>query len=207
MLSYDRSANLSGMLFAFAISRPAAAPESDAGLLTRVAARDARAFEALYDRHSRAVYGVLLRMVRERDVADELAQDVFLRLWRKADAFDPERGELLPWLLTVARHVALDRLRSKAEKQRNVEDGGDDAPVAPIAARGEAWVDQRRLSDKARGLMEGLPDGQRRALELAYFEGLSHSEIAAKLDAPLGTVKSWVRKALLRLREQMGGAQ
>lgn len=195
------------MLLTLAIPQSPAPAESDAALLGRVARRDARAFEELYDRHSRVVYSVLLRMVRERDVADELVQDVFLRMWRKADAFDPGRGALLPWLLAVARNTALDRIRSKAEKQRAAEEGAEEAPIAPVAAQGEAWLDRRRLTQTARGFMEELPDGQRRALELAYFEGLSHSEIADALEAPLGTVKTWVRKALLRLREQMGGAE
>ena len=207
MVCYDIAAPDSGMLFALALARPIAEPDSDAVLLARVARRDARAFEKLYDRHSRVVYSLLVRMVGERQVADELVQDVFLRLWRRAETFDEARGDLAPWLLTVARNIALDRIRSKAEKQRRSEDGDDDPPPPLAAPRGEAWVDQQRLAERARELMDELPDSQRKAIELAYFEGMSHTEVASSLDAPLGTVKSWVRKGLLHLRDGMGGAR
>jgi RNA polymerase sigma-70 factor (ECF subfamily) len=183
-------------------------PSDDATLLHLVAAqRDQDALAALYDRHSRLVYAVLLRITRDQPSAEELCQEVFFRLWRSAASFDGSQGALTPWLLTIARNAALDRHRSKGEKQRSSEVGSDDPLEPPAPGNVDAWVDTKLQADRAVALMSDLPEAQRQALELAYFEGLSQTEIADKLGAPLGTVKSWVRGALLRLREQMGGVQ
>lgn len=183
-------------------------PPDDATLLNLVAVRrDQDALAALYDRHSRVVYAVLLRITRDHPAAEELCQEVFFRLWRNAASFDGSQGALTPWLLTIARNAALDRFRSKGEKQRISEVGSHDTLEAPTPANVDAWVDTKLQADRAMAFMGDLPEAQRQALELAYFEGLSQTEIADKLGAPLGTVKSWVRGALLRLREQMGGVQ
>lgn len=195
------------VLFAISIDSGAETPD-DFALLARVADdRDPRALEQLYDKHSRVVYSVLLRMTRDQPSSEELCQEVFLRLWKNAGSFDGRQGSLTPWLLTIARNAALDRIRSKGEKQRSAEVVSDQPLEAPSQGRVDTWVDTKRQADKAIELMDGLPNSQRQALELAYFEGLSQSEIADKLGAPLGTVKSWVRGALGRLREQMGGVQ
>jgi len=217
MLPYGHIAP-SDMLLALAISEPASpsgsnSPGSDSELLARIAdSRDPQALESLYDRYARPVYSVLLRVAGDRSAADELQQDVFLKLWRNAQAFDRTRATALPWLLTLARNTALDRVRTKAERQRRREFGDDETSTALQSAQhgsarnDEAWLDRRRLAEQVAQALEELPEGQRRAVELAYFEGLSQTEIAQKLDAPLGTVKSWVRKALLRLRDDLGGA-
>ncbi|MDA0205303.1 MAG: sigma-70 family RNA polymerase sigma factor [Acidobacteria bacterium] len=177
-------------------------------LLNLVAVRrDQDALAALYDRYSRVVYAVLLRITRDQPSAEELCQEVFFRLWKNADSFDGCQGSLTPWLLTIARNAALDRFRSKGEKQRHSEIGTEQILEAPTPGNIDVWVDNKLQADRATALMGDLPEGQRQALELAYFEGLSQTEIADKLGAPLGTVKSWVRGALLRLREQMGGVQ
>jgi len=209
MLTYGHS---SSMLLALAISHPAPPSGSDPELLARIAdARDPQALETLYDRYARPVYSVLLRVVGDRAAADELQQEVFLKLWRNAQTFDRARASALPWLLTLARNAALDRVRTKAERQRRREFGDDESSTAlqsaphASARHDEAWLDRRRLAEQVSEALEQLPEPQRRALELAYFEGLSQTEIAAQLDAPLGTVKSWVRKALLRLRDDLGG--
>jgi len=183
-------------------------PLDDATLLNLVAVRrDQDALAALHDRHSRLVYAVLLRITRDQPSAEELCQEVFFRLWRNAASFDGCQGALTPWLLTIARNAPLDRFRSKSEKQRSSEMGTQDTLEAPIPGNIDVWVDNKLQADRAMAFMNDLPAKQRQALELAYFEGLSQAEIADKLGAPLGTVKSWVRGALLRLREQMGGVQ
>ena len=183
-------------------------PPDDATLLNLVAARrDQEALAALYDRHSRAVYAVLLRMTRDQPSAEELCQEVFFRLWKNAGSFDGRQGALTPWLLTIARNTALDRFRSKGEKQRHSEIGAEQTLEAPTPGNIDIWVDNKLQADRALAFMSALPEAQRQALELAYFEGLSQTEIADKLGAPLGTVKSWVRGGLLRLRELMGGVQ
>ncbi len=205
MLRYVRPSGLPGASGV----RPISAADlnwSDERLLAGAAGGDQKAFEQIYERHARVVYSLLLRMTRESPVAEELTQEVFLRVWRRASSFDAQRGQLRPWLLQVARNLALDRIRGKAEQQRGREHELKELTALSTAApRAEAWVEQRTLAHQACAFMAELPDGQRRALELAYFEGLSHSEIATRLDSPIGTVKSWVRKGLLQLRDSMRG--
>ena len=174
----------------------------DATLVQSLLRQDVNAFEQLYDRHSRQVYGLVLRILQQASTAEEVVQDVFLQLWRNAAAYDAERGPFVPWLLTLARNRALDHLRLKSERQRRREDQTDELPpVMAAPPEYEEEIDDRRRFERVRSLMGGLLPQQKRAIELAYFEGLSHSEIAEKLKEPLGTVKSWIRNGLLRLKE------
>jgi len=174
----------------------------DAALMHRLLQRDVRAFEQLYDRHSRLVYRLVLRILQQATTAEEVVQDVFLQLWRNASHFDTSRGPFLPWLLTLARNRALDQLRLKSERQRRREDQTEELPPMVISSPDfEGRIDEKRRAARVRELMASLQPQQKRALELAYFEGLSHSEIAASLQEPLGTVKSWIRNGLLRLKD------
>ncbi len=183
---------------------PTANPDvsPDATLAQRLLQKDVSAFEQLYDRHSRAVYGLVLRILQQAGTAEEVAQDVFLQLWRNAARYDASRGPFVPWLLTLARNRALDTLRLKSERQRRREDQAEELPpVVAAPPEIESKLDEKRRAERVRTLMSFLNPQQRKAIELAYFEGLSHSEIAATLKEPLGTVKSWIRNGLLRLRE------
>jgi RNA polymerase sigma-70 factor (ECF subfamily) len=173
----------------------------DASLVQRLLQRDMRAFEQIYDRHSRLVYGLVYRIVQQAGTAEEVVQDIFLQLWRNAAQYDASRGPFLPWLLTMARHRALDTLRLKSERQRRREDQTEELPAVCMAPQFEKQLDEKRRALQVRELMTSLQPQQKRAIELAYFEGLSHTEIAATLREPLGTVKSWIRNGLMRLRE------
>jgi len=173
----------------------------DATLLLRLLQRDVSAFEQLYDRHSRLVYLLVLRILQQAPTSEEVVQDVFLQLWRSADQYDSSRGPFVPWLCTMARNRALDHLRLKSERQRRREDLPDELPSAVVAPDYEKVLDEKRRAERVRALMPSLSPQQKKAIELAYFEGLSHSEIAAALKEPLGTVKSWIRNGLLRLKE------
>jgi RNA polymerase sigma-70 factor (ECF subfamily) len=173
----------------------------DASLVQQLLQRDMRAFEQIYDRHSRLVYGLVYRIVQQAGTAEEVVQDVFLQLWRNAARYDASRGPFLPWLLTMARHRALDTLRLKSERQRRREDQTEELPGKCAAPQFEKQLDDKRRAMQVRELMTSLQPQQKRAIELAYFEGLSHTEIAATLQEPLGTVKSWIRNGLMRLRE------
>ena len=173
----------------------------DATLLSRLLQKDVSAFEQLYDRHSRLVYGLVLRILQQASTAEEVVQDVFLQLWRNADQYDSSRGPFVPWLCTMARNRALDQLRLKSERQRRREDQPDELPPVVVAPDYEKALDEKRRAERVRALMDSLTPQQKKAIELAYFEGLSHSEIAAALKEPLGTVKSWIRNGLLRLKE------
>jgi RNA polymerase sigma-70 factor (ECF subfamily) len=173
----------------------------DATLVERLLQKDVSAFEQLYDRHSRPIYGLVMRILQQAGTAEEVVQDVFLQLWRNAAQYDSTRGPFLPWLFTLARNRALDTLRLKSERQRRREDQTNELPAVASAPQYEKELDRKRCAEKVRTMIDSLGPQQKRAIELAYFEGLSHTEIAAALKQPLGTVKSWIRNGLLRLKE------
>ena len=175
----------------------------DATLMQQLLRRDVSAFEQLYERHSRIVYSLVLRILRQGTTAEEVVQDVFLQLWRNSARYDLSRP-FVPWLLTLARNRALDHLRLKSERQRRREEQTEEFPqIASAAPEYEKALDEKRRAERVRSLIGSLPSAQKKAIELAYFEGLSHSEIAAALNEPLGTVKSWIRSALMRLKESL----
>ena len=182
---------------------PTEEPPSDAALMDRLARKDSAALEALYDRYSRVVYSLVLRIAQQATTAEEIVQDVFLQLWRNAHLYQTSRGRLEPWLFTIARNRTLDHMRLKMEKQRRREDSFDLYPAAIVAPNPEGLVDRHRRAEKVRTLIQSLPDRQQKAIHLAFFEGMTHSEIAKELKEPLGTVKSWIRGGLLRLREAL----
>ena len=173
----------------------------DAMLVHQLLQRDVDAFEQLYDRHSRIVYALVLRIVQQGSTAEEVVQDVFLQLWRNASRYDTRRGPFVPWLMAVARNRALDHLRLKSERQRRREDQTEELPPVIGFPQFEKALDEKRRAERVRAVMGSLNPQQKKAIELAYFEGLSHTEIAETLKEPLGTVKSWIRNGLLRLKE------
>jgi RNA polymerase sigma-70 factor (ECF subfamily) len=181
---------------------------TDAVLMDRILQQDSTALETLYNRYGRPVYSLVLRIAQNPASAEEIVQDIFLQLWRSADRFQISRGPLEPWLFTMARNRALDFLRLKREKQRRREDSDSDVvvPSAVVRPDPEGDIDQSRRAEKIRALLSSLPEAQRHAIELAFFEGLTHSEIAEATGEPLGTVKSWIRGGLLKLRESLGEA-
>ena len=177
--------------------------KDDGDLAGRLQARDAGAMRELYDRYGRLVYSLILRMVRNSAAAEDLVQETFLRVWNRIQAFDQERGALGPWVLTVARNRAIDYLRS-ADGQMSAAALELDRLEHPGQF---CKFEDRALSlDRARRLkdaFEKLTPHQKTVVELAYFEGLSQTEMAERMQQPLGTVKTWVRSALKVLREQL----
>lgn len=173
----------------------------DATLARRLLLKDVEAFEQLYERHSRIVYALVLRILQQGSTAEEVVQDVFLQVWRNARHYDEQRGPFIPWLMTLARNRALDRLRLKSERQRRQEAQTEEFPPLLEVPQFEQDLDEKRRAERVRALMASLHPQQKKAIELAFFEGLSHSEIAESLKEPLGTVKSWIRNGLLRLKE------
>jgi RNA polymerase sigma-70 factor (ECF subfamily) len=166
----------------------------DTRLVARIRAGDQLALSELYDRYSSVVYGVALRILQDTGAAEDLLQDVFLQLWRKPDAFDSSRGSLGGWLAVIARHRSIDRLR-----QRKPESDIEDC----VIASGTDLRDETERSlviEKVRGVMGEMSPDQRQAMEMAYFEGLTHTEIAEKTGQPLGTIKTRIRTGLQMLR-------
>ena len=174
---------------------------TDEQLMGRVGAGDARAFEAIYDRHHRQVYSLARRITGRAGGAEEATQDVFLSLWRGASSFDPERGRFTPWLFALARRRSIDWLRRGKRHARDHSLLEDAADRIEAPERTDEQVLAIQESDRARRLVAELPPEQREVIDLAYFGGYTHTEIAAKVGIPLGTVKGRARLALLKLRE------
>ena len=173
--------------------------ETDAALIQRVADGDRVAFEELHRRYARSVLGIALRRIGDRGRAEDAAQETFASIWRSAGRFDPARGEATSWLYTVARNAIVDGLRRRREPP--VEEAPElVAPgPGPDDAAESGWVAWR-----VHRAIETLPEQQRSLVELAYWSGLSQSEIATYLDVPLGTVKTRTRAALRRLADELG---
>ena len=169
---------------------------SDATLIARLVERDESALAALYDRYAGLLSSVLNRILRDTQAAEEILQDIFYQLWRTAAQFDPARGSLPGWLLVIARNRAISRLR------RHNPASGDELleNTVVLPTNLESTIAQRQLIGKVKGALDSLPKEQRAAIELAYFEGLTHSEIAARTGDPLGTVKTRLRSALETLK-------
>ncbi|MEZ4502867.1 MAG: sigma-70 family RNA polymerase sigma factor [Dehalococcoidia bacterium] len=167
-----------------------------------LAAGDIASLEALYDRYSGLVFSVSLRILLDRQLAEDVTQEVFLRLWRRPWAFQPDRGRFLSWLMSVTRNRAIDEQRRLSRRDQRERQGDDPAPELPDERVADPAVEvelaERRQA--VREAMTQLPDRQREVLELAYFSGLSQTEIAARTGDALGTVKTRVRLGMQKLR-------
>ena len=172
---------------------------SDVDLLVRVAERDREAFEILYHRYVRPVFGLALRRLRDRQRAEDAVQETFAAVWRSAQSYRPERGPAAPWLYTVARNAIVDRQRARVDQPAEVPDmaSAEPGPLDRAEASFVAWRVHRAL--------EELPEKEREVLELAYWSELSQSEVAEYLHIPLGTVKTRTRSALSRLAGLLEG--
>src|SRR5580692_5503317 len=190
---------LTGLLLALQMSA-----QDDQSLVRGLQQKDRAAMAGLYDRFGRVAYSVILSIVRDGGVAEDLVQETFLRVWNRAQTFDVERAALGPWLLTIARNRAIDYIRSTSARM------GRNAFELDAHEHPSLFVDMERdvvNSDHARLIRKAiakLNENQQKVIHLAYYEGLSQSEMADRMGQPLGTVKSWVRTALKHLREALG---
>ena len=182
--------------------QPEQAQISDVELLAAIAQKDETALAELYDRYRVILFGLLIRILTSREEAEDVLQEVFLQVWRRAGDFDEKRGRPFTWLVTLARSRGIDRLRSLAAKERVALAGAKEPSEQVSDAVADALAsEQRTLVTNA---LAQLPEEQKSPLILAYFDGLTQSEIAAKLGAPLGTVKTRMRTGLMKLREFLG---
>ena len=176
---------------------------ADEDLISLVGQGDADAFAVLYDRHSRAAYSLAYRMMGERQAAEDLAQDAFLKVWRSATSYRAERASVRTWLLSIVHNRGVDQLRSLASRRRTQEKIEASAPKSqPSEAFSESWRNSQR--DQVREALKTLPKERLKTLELAYFSGYTHVEIAELLDVPLGTVKGRMRLGLKKMKEYFG---
>jgi RNA polymerase sigma-70 factor, ECF subfamily len=179
---------------------------ADAELMARVAQGDSAAIEVLYDRYNRVVYSFALRIIGDRQGAEELLQEVFFRVWRQADAYSDRRGSFVTWLLSITHNMGIDELRRRRRRPQRADQEDPLEFLATMADRGRS-VEQdvllNTLRDQVNAAMNDLPDAQREALELAYFRGLTQREIAEELGEPLGTIKTRMRLGLRKLRTHL----
>jgi RNA polymerase sigma-70 factor (ECF subfamily) len=182
---------------------------SDEVLVARMAARDQEALSAIYDRYRAVVFSLALRILKDRAEAEEALADVFLQAWRQAHGFDRARGSAGAWLITLCRSRAIDRLRARGRRAATLDalaragGGREDEPSPPAGGGPEEAADLVMKRRRIGAAIGALSPEQRRALELAYYEGLSHSEIATALGEPLGTVKTRIRQGLITLRQKL----
>jgi RNA polymerase sigma-70 factor, ECF subfamily len=182
--------------------KPESAQVSDVDLLHAVARGDEAALARLYDGYRLTLFGLLIRILNSRQEAEDVLQDVFLQVWNRAADFDEARGRPFTWLVTLARSRAIDRLRALGSRERVVQNAARE-----IVEESSDAIEDAIRAEESRGVrnaLQELPADQRYALELAYFEGLTQSEIASRLKTPLGTVKTRMRSGMTRLRELLG---
>lgn len=198
------------------------AAQPDALLVASLARGDTTALAELYDRHSDAIYRAAFRRLGDRSLAEEVLQDTYLALWNRAELYDPAAGSLIAWLSTIARNRAVDRLRALGRRPAAIPlsavvpvEDGDDRTMERALRSGELLgvgtsprdpedaAEDQELRNEVRDAIAGIPEPERQVLQLAYYEELTQTEIAARLGWPLGTVKTRTRRALLRLRASL----
>lgn len=183
--------------------QPEKSQVDDVELLKAVARQDELALAQIYDRYRQILFGLLMRILNNREEAEDVLQEVLIQVWRRAADFDESRGRPFTWLVTLARSRAIDRLRNLAARERVALAGTREASAAISDAASDAFhSEQRGLVNLA---LSQLPEEQKRPLMLAYFDGMTQSEIAKRLGAPLGTIKTRMRTGLTKLREALSG--
>lgn len=203
-----RAPNIEECLTKFVAAVPTAPSDRarDRELLARVARGDVTALRSIYEQHASRAITIAYRILRNREEAEDVVQETFLEVWRRSAQFDPGRGGAVAWVVTIARSRAIDRLRARNIAGRTIASAADETvgllPVSPPSPAVEAQRkrDERRVA----AALSTLPPAQRRTIELAYFEGLSQSEIAVRTASPLGTVKMRVKLAMAKLAELLG---
>jgi RNA polymerase sigma-70 factor (ECF subfamily) len=168
---------------------------NDGALIAAVRSGNQEAMAQLYDRYSAVVYSVALRVLGETGAAEDVLQEIFMQLWRTPGAFDASRGNLAPWLAVITRNRAVDTLRKRRPQTEITE------TIVSVEPDLASQTDRGRVTEKVRSVLKEMPGPQRQALEMAYFEGYSHSEISEKTGEPLGTIKTRIRTGLMLLRK------
>jgi RNA polymerase sigma-70 factor (ECF subfamily) len=189
-------------LLSVLLSMTTSPPDSEPALIHRIASGDGEALTRLFDLHSPVALGLLVRILGDRAEAEEVLQEVFLQVWTQADRYDAARSTPRGWLLMLARSRALDRLRRRdARRRREEESAEEEARLAPIEPEGAERLEAAERQSRVSSALGALSPEQRRCIELAFYEGLTHTQIAERLKAPLGTVKSRILLGMSKLRQ------
>jgi RNA polymerase sigma-70 factor, ECF subfamily len=199
----NRSKTLGDLLYANKAKRRVAETEWIA-LVQAIAARDERALRALFDQTNRIVFTFIMRITRSRETAEELTLDVFHDVWRRASAYDPASGSVIGWIMNQARSRAIDRLRFDQRKKRTADAAETSSAVTPEKSPHDT-VESRDQERQLREALQVLTPDERQAIEAAFFSEMTYSEVATKLNQPLGTVKTRIRSGLAKLREALAG--
>jgi RNA polymerase sigma-70 factor (ECF subfamily) len=183
---------------------PEQAQISDVQLLHAIRDGDEQALASFYDRYRLILFGLILRILHSQPEAEDVLQEVFLQVWQRASSFDETRGRPFTWLVTLARSRAIDRLRSLGSRDRTANEAGREAEATGETRDAVDDAIRSEQGETVRRALAALPDEQRNTLVLAYFEGLTQTEIAERLATPLGTVKTRMRSGMIKLRELLG---
>jgi len=176
--------------------------EGDKDVLSRIASGDQQALKLLYGQVSDRAMAIALRVVKDRSEAEDVVQEAFVEVWKRAKQFDPTRGGAAAWVITIAKNRAIDRVRARGSSARTIQSVASE-PAAPPAPAPLEIAEQRRDRERVLDALGRLPAEQRRAVELAYFDGLTQSEIASEIKEPLGTVKTRIRLAMAKLADML----
>ena len=183
--------------------------DRDRELMSRIKTRDKEAISELYDHYHRLLFGLILSILKKREEAEDILQEVFTNIWEKADQFDTERGTVYTWIVSMARNKSIDRLRSKVykEQKKQAVSLNDEDVHHPLYSEETDPLENTILMDRAKKVHAALAqisEKQRKVLQVAYFNGMSQSEISEEFDIPLGTVKTRMRDGMMKLREILG---
>lgn len=176
-------------------------PEELAHLLARCALKDRAAFETLYRRSCAQLFGVVLRIVNDRELAEEILQEGYVKIWSHAGEFRPDKAQPMTWMGSIVRNQAIDTLRRRGNRPQATDAVDDLYWLADDSPGPQDSVDRYQQGRALHRCLEQLEGDQRRAMQLAYFRGMTHEELAEHMNKPLGTVKSWVRRGLMRLKK------
>ncbi len=187
-----------------AIGKSASDPEEEVELMKRIKAKDAKALAQLYDKYNGLLFGMILSIVKTRTEAEDVLQEVFVNIWQKADKFKEDRGNVFSWIVTLTRNNAIDRIRSKGYKTQQKASANIDNPAIKLEGNHIDPLKTTILSDRAELVKDALakiPDKQQKVLKIAYYRGMTQSEISDHLDIPLGTVKTRMRLGMIKLKD------
>jgi RNA polymerase sigma-70 factor (ECF subfamily) len=204
LVSLDLLPLLCSILAFDGMSEPRLDSDRDVELLRLIAGGDRSAFSDFYDQYSGLLFSIAIKVLNDSKEAEDVLQEVFMQIWNKADAYNPLLGKPASWAVTLTRNKAIDRIRASQRRSKLLEQATVEASVRPDdSSSANETLHGREDAEKIRSVVAALPADQRRAIELAFFSGLTQDEIAKTLQEPLGTIKARIRRGMLKLREKL----